>query len=413
MKKIFLLIFYAGTLSKSPVFSQKIIPFDSEAKYGIKNKNTGKVLIPAKYNKIISYNDSTIIVQSRDFRYGAIDTLDNIIIPFSNEKLYIDTYNPLHLGQIIEFSNYNNDPKVSSSYYIDKNRNCIPYDYCPCPAWKKLSSDSTIVKTYTQNGLKAKFNGNIDSANYWINKAIKLEPQNPFLYYYKDVLSVTNNKGNLLGRLDTLNIKRKQIIDSCLNLASQYEKRPVYIAQIMNLQYPYYKHCLKQKDRYKEIENSANKYDFMRYYNGLFFIGGVSYNNGVEVETGLGWGGFTLNDKHPFSPYTVNSLIFLGGSWLKNVSGNIDGYKIYLLSFLKPLRFGICPILYTNYKKDVLVLRPEFGYGFNFITISAGYNIRVADNGFPELSTFNMNLRYYLPISTNKSFSIQKKQILP
>ncbi|HOT13786.1 MAG TPA: hypothetical protein PK252_03390 [Bacteroidales bacterium] len=408
MMKIFLVIVLIDTLAKTSVFSQNIVPFEAEAKYGIKNKYTGKILIPAKYNRIQNYNDSVIIVQSRDFRYGAIDTLDNILIPFANEQLFIENYNPLHLGQIIESSNFNNEPEYSSWYYIDKNRNCIPYDYCPCPSWKKLSPNLSISSSYAQNGFKAQFNGHLDSAFYWINMAIANEPQKASLYYYKAQFYLKDNKGAYLKHLDTLDILKKQIVDTSLSIALKYENRPVFVAQIMSLQSLFYKRCFIQKNKLEEVQTAAKSYDFMRYYEGLFFIGGLTYNHGLEVETGFGRGSFTLNDKHQFNPYTVNSTIFYGGSWLRNFSSNIDGYKIYLISILKPLRFGICPILYTNYKKNLFVIRPEFGYGFNFLTISAGYNIRVADNGFPDLKTFNINLRYYLPLFPNKSFSAQK-----
>jgi hypothetical protein len=405
MKKKILLFVLIGILIHHGL-SQNIVTYNYEGKYGIKNKHTGKILVPAKYNKIISLNDSIIIVQSRDYRYGVIDTTDNILVPFSNDKLFIDTYNPYHLGQIIEVSNYESKPGIAFSYYIDKQRNCIPYDYCPCPVWKKLALDSLLIYNYIQKSFKSKYDNQKDSMLFWINMALSIEQDNPFLYYQKANLLLSSNEGKWLKSIDTINENERLIIDSCLNEARLLENRPVYITQIMNLQYWYYKQ-LKEKEKLKELNSNAKNNDFMRHTDGLYFIGGAAYNNGYEIETGLGLGLFTINDKNMFQPYVVTGLIFLGGSWQKNLTHNIDGYKIYLFSFLKPLRFGISPILYTNYKKGAYVLRPEFGFGFNYLTITAGYNIGVSKTKFSEINTFSFNFRYYLPMSVNKSYSIQ------
>jgi len=408
MRNFFLLFTIAEILIYSPVFSQNIVPFNEGEKYGIKNKHTGKVLILAKYKKVLDYNDSIIIVQSRDYRYGAIDTSDNILIFFSKEKLHIEDFDPFHVGQVLETSSYENNPMISCSYYIDKNRNCIPYDYYPCPSWKRLASDSLIVYLYIKKSLKSKYDNQRDSMRYWIDMALNIEPDNPFLNYYKAELILTNEEGNRLRHSDTLNEKVKSLIDTCLYKAILNEKRPAYVAQIMSLQYRYYKNTLKQKEKLKETSKTAKSYNFRKETFGSYFIAGLAYNNGYEIESGIGSGFFTCNDKHPFKPYETNGVIVLGASWQKNLTHNIDGYKIYIFSILKPLRFGICPIYYTNYEKKVFVLRPEFGFGFNYLILSAGYNIGVSKEKFSELNTFNINMRYYLPISVDKSY-IQPK----
>jgi hypothetical protein len=125
----------------------------------------------------------------------------------------------------------------------------------------------------------------------------------------------------------------------------------------------------------------------------------------LELEIGFSNGFMTKNEKFWPKPYSGNGIMFLGGSYLKNITQKIDGYKLYFLSLIKPVNFSLCPIIYTDYKRTDWVLRPEFGLGYESFSFSLGYNLFVKSEMYKELNSFSFNLRYYLPLSKNKSFA--------
>jgi hypothetical protein len=62
--------------------------FEENGKWGLSNSKTGKIVIPPIYERISSEVDaSAIILAKLNGKYGLIDTMNNVVLPFNYERL--------------------------------------------------------------------------------------------------------------------------------------------------------------------------------------------------------------------------------------------------------------------------------------------------------------------------------------
>lgn len=402
MRKLFFLLFILFAINH--LYSQKLVTF-GEQRFGVKNRKTGKVLLPMKYDQIVKHNDSLVIVRMDDLGFAIVDTLNRIVYPYSKEELLFEKFVPEHIGQVVEKST--SDKGQMAYYYVDKKRRCIPYDNFPCPNWKKLTDSVPDYLKLVQMAIQFKMESNIPASNLAFERAIEAKPNNPYLYLLWIANNLTDPRGRLIkpSEVSNENIgKIKTFLDSAYNLSTT-DQNHLDALSFMN---QFYKGYLKDKRKLKNIDLESRKFNPTRIYNGWMIIPGVSYSNGLELEFGVGYGLTSRNDKPWHKPYFSNSAVFTGISYLKNVPNGIDGYKLYLLSIVKPLNISFFPVLYTNYKEADLVLRPEFGYGFEAFSFSVGYNLFVDAAMYKELNTVSFNLRFYLPAIFQKSYTVKR-----
>jgi hypothetical protein len=257
---------------KSIIIAQKIVPFGEE-KFGIKNRITGKVLIYPKYKWIVDYNDSLIIVKTDYSRFGVIDTLDRILVPFSSEELLFEKYDKEHLGQILEKSTAQNN--LPSYYYIDRCRNCIPYDYYPCPKGKSLTDSIPSYLRLVQKGYDCLSDKKKDSALYFIDKAIEVNPSNAFVYYARVSMCMMNNQGQFITNKDSLRQGELDTILSHLDKAYSLKTTSSNYLMILNLKKMVAQYYLKDKALIKNIDKESKKYNPIIINSGWFLTPGI------------------------------------------------------------------------------------------------------------------------------------------
>jgi hypothetical protein len=385
------------------VKAQKIETFGGQF-LGIRNKYTKKVLIIPKYSNILDYNDSLIIVQSYNMLFAVIDTLDNILVPFSKEKLEFEKFDPEHLGEILEVTP---SAKGNQVYFIDKNRKCIPYEYYPCPKGKQLTDSISRYLLLIQKGTECFSDNKLDSVKYFFDKAIEANPTNAYVYLSRATISMINSKGQFIKNSDDLSDGELNSIITNLDKAYALSSTPNNFLEILNLRRVVARYYLKDKVLIRKIDKESEKYNPSILNHGLILNTGVSYSNGFEMELGLATGLLSRNEKYWNKPYIASSALIFGCSYIKNITQKFDGYKFYFLSLVKPVYFSLCPILYTDYSRMDWVLRPELGLGYGSFSLSMGYNLFVNHETYKELNALSLNLKYYLPLNNNKNYSIR------
>ncbi len=391
----FFIIIFSGN-----AIAQKYICYKKDGKYGIKNKITGKIIIEPKYSGVVSIGDSTFAVQAWGNEYAIIDLTDKIVVPFSKDYTYFNMQDSDYLNQYMEFSS----KKYYYNYYIYTSRKCITRDYFPCPYWKEMNEDS--IQTY-QKHLNLSFYyyeiGQFDSAIYFREKALTESSENPSVYYLCALGALNLKNGWIIANKKSFNQLEKYKIDYYLQIAAKLENRKVHLLQIYNLQWPFYKYIQKDRAMRKQVDLEADK--IITYYNtsGSFLICGLSYYNEKEFELGYAFGSFNIYRQNGFPKHFFDSFL-IGISYLRNYNDITDGYKIYLISFVKPLNVGLYPILYTDYDKSSFALRPELGFGSWHWSFSVGYNLFIGKNYWNYLNKLSFNLRYYLPMKISKTY---------
>ena len=253
MKQNLLIVFCALFFGK--VNSQTYESFSSHGKYGVRNKYDGKVVLFPKYYKIVGLNDSMVIIQNHDHLYGVINMSDSIVVPFAKERLSFDTFDMKHLGQLIEEPS---NLMLLQYYYIDFKRNCIPYDDCNCPPYKKLTDKVSPHLELIQRGISFCDNGNRDSADFYFDKAINCDPTNHFSFLSKAKSRIFDKKRNFIKPIERLTENDLKVVNQ--NLDKAYELSSLREDQIfvLDTKYRVIKHSTKDKKELKGIDNKLN-----------------------------------------------------------------------------------------------------------------------------------------------------------
>lgn len=85
MKKQFFVVFFGFILMTGNMLSQEYpcngIRFEENGNYGLKNKTTGKVILPAEY-VFVFWSKELAFAQDQNRKYGAVDCNGNVVVPF-------------------------------------------------------------------------------------------------------------------------------------------------------------------------------------------------------------------------------------------------------------------------------------------------------------------------------------------
>jgi hypothetical protein len=402
-KRSNLLLILVLNLLTFPASAQKLIKYYAPSGLiGVIDKKTKRSIIPPVYNEITEISDSLIVVRTYEKGYAVVDLKGNIIVPFSKnlvktipkDKVFFHDYRELFIERYdtILKNNYGYE-----AYLINRQRVCVQMDYYPCPAWKDTITYEEIYQKYLHEAFKYHSKNNLDSALFFCLKAINSSPNKSYPYYLRAILSEYDRDYSPKKEEDFQNKAEIDSILFYLNRADTFAigKEKTYIK---NAKLNYYSKIIKSKSKVKEIQKSSTQVIRM----GWFIIASPSYNKGFEMELGFGNGELMTNSKFD---KVVDGFMWFGLSYNKNFAAGLDGYKLYLLSFQQKFCAGIYPIVYTDYDRAELILKPEIGIGFNFGSISTGYNLHVSGDRFNTINNININIKFFIPIKTENGLN--------
>jgi hypothetical protein len=406
---IFIIAFLYISFFHNNAFGQDYKPFSEFGSnlYGLKERKTGRVIIPPKYDHIYEYRNGLLSVYLRDYGYAVIDLNEKIIVPYSAFYTRLVTSEDTSINKYFIESSFispNRDLPVIF-YLIDTNRTCIPFDYMPCPAWK--DSVSINVNDYLnaiQGAVNLHYINKIDSIGTFSNMAIKLSPTNPYVYFSKAQLMLLNRDWEQKKLKDFNSTYEIDSIVYYLNIADSLETNISNKIFIKTTKINIYRDLLDDRENIRSTKKELGLLDASIHRSGLFLTTSVNYVNNIELEVGISYGAFNNKTKYNFHEYVQQGIVWIGASYMKHLSPNIDGYKIYLLSFQQPVCAGIYPILYTDYNKTEFVVRPEIGIGYNIWSFSLGYNIHVKGTRFDEITGITLCLKAFIPLLNKRVY---------
>jgi len=236
---------------------------EGEALWGLKNKKTGEIVVPAQFPFFFDFNDSLIIVKVED-KEALYNLKGEILIDytftdlmfadFSSGNCKCDSSIYSHLMNMPDFN-----PRLEHTNYmyrITTKGECLFHDYYPCPAWENMANKKDL-KGYEQwllKGEQYKWQKNKDSAIFCCKKAIELEPDNPSIYFWGAIL--------FFDRSVTIVESQKEVFDFpeyydwvkyCVDKASELETRPYERLEVLQMKKRFYKHALQDKKEVKQI----------------------------------------------------------------------------------------------------------------------------------------------------------------
>jgi hypothetical protein len=409
-RRVLSIVFYVVVSTLGVCAQNSVGFFDPETgMYGVKNRTSDNIIIQPKYREIIDiYNDSLFLVKTRDYKYGVVDASDKVVIKFSSECIRFHTDDP-YVKDVVTVCRPPKFWEINTVFYIDGNRGCIPMDYYPCPEWSKMTVQP--VSPYLLNIQKAILysqSGLYDSARYQMAVAIKLNPQNPYVWYARASLSFdTDSLGEIRPQDDIKRFGANEYdsIIHCLNLADSFEQRPYYKLKIKEKKVLFYTYGQPNREKQKNVNREIKKLGFYSVKTGYYLIGSFSGIQNREVEFGAGLASFSGNNRFSLNGIvSPNASVAFALTWSKNIHYNIEAFRLYILSAVKPFSYSLQPILYTDYYNYQYVIRPEIGVGFGYFSLNAGYNITLGSYKFKHFEPFNLNLRIYLPLSVYREF---------
>lgn len=379
------------------------------ARWGVREKGTGRIIIEPKFKQILDCTDDYIVIRVTS-GYGVIDTAENVIVPFSPfyTRLF-DLEDSLYHGYFIESSFIGPDNKLPVMYWVvDSSRTCIAMEHNPCPAWKK-DRDPNIPEylSLIQKANDYHYYSQSDSALCYARNAIRLDPQNPYTHFSRAQLSILKSNREFKRKSDFQDLSEIDSIIQYLSVAESLDENSGNSVMYENYKYYIYKHLKKERDKLQSTKSDLEGKDAFLGRNGPFLIVSPGYVKGFEFEIGISSASLSkppeLKPKRPFT----TGLYFIGLSYLKNSQTGLDGYKIYLISFMHPISAGLHPIFYTNYSSTEFVLRPEVGFGYYLWNASIGYNIHTAGFKFNKINKVTFTVRMSIPLSRSKHYFIR------
>jgi hypothetical protein len=392
----YLLIFFASTIH---IFSQKYQIFKDRdlEKYGLKDSLTQLILVQPKYQSIYQLNDTLFGILEDDRFFGVINPHGRKVICFGLEPVWIETDDSTRLNELFIY-------KRNGKIFVDVNRNCIPYNYYPCPCdYTSILIDLPVEIVELQTAESYLCDLNADSLQKGIEFSLKLAQDyktNPSLYYWPaDVL--LNRERSKIDLYDHKSSNKyfPQIAEG-LDIADSLEKHPFYNIMINNYRYKIYSKYVKDKnkknDALQKLKNETTNFK----NSGLACILGMNtyFENNYAVEFGIGYN-FLIG-----SDLKLNYInYFLGLSVERNLSEELYCYKLYLTAVQGPVNIGFYPMSYHKNGRSYPGFRPELGAGFRGCTLSYGYTF-VSREILTEVRGHFLSLRYTLPIITNKEF---------
>jgi hypothetical protein len=226
--------------------------------WGIIDKKNDSIICKPQFKRINhSWEDTVFHVTTINDFQTLISINGENIVPFDNQGIYdIIINDSTNMGHLAYVSNYVGSKYNYRMILISNKNECIPKSYYPCPYTCKLVDDSiSFDLRLIQNAEKSRYMNDIDSAIFYCNKAIVYDPTNASLYYWGAELLLDNGQENIKYKNNLIFKKYYDWIEECLNKASEMEYRTLYRGKILRLQYYFYKHNRRNKEKVKKIKS--------------------------------------------------------------------------------------------------------------------------------------------------------------
>ncbi len=204
----------------------EIVPYKSGKFWGIKNTQSGEIVLIPTYKKIVrSYLDSVFIVRDVNMDYSAVDRNGKIIVKAQSDWIFfneVDTAN--RYGELMTVPSKINEKLNWREYFINKDRECIQTRYFLCPYGVSIDKNVPLDKYQElQSAENNLFYHNVDGAIKIYKAAIERYPDDPFVYYWISKSLLFNRQYDL--NYETESVKNnKDFIRSCLFKALELEK---------------------------------------------------------------------------------------------------------------------------------------------------------------------------------------------
>ena len=251
--------------------SQKFVPYKdtSNSFWGIKNTILNKPVTRGKWIKPnkADYNDSIFVFLNKERKTFIVDT--NGIELFNSccfSVFYLNRtnfyhnnypYDTLNEKRLVEdpFYNSRGEAILSKPFFIDYKQQCYPFDYYPCPSWRKIR-DGALPKHlyYIQKGELKRWNKEIDSAVYYCKLAIKSDSLNPSVYFWGAKLFINNYQEKIFASNNEQYSNYYPWIKYCIDKADELENKNPYKADILRTKIRFYKRNLCDKNEVKLLK---------------------------------------------------------------------------------------------------------------------------------------------------------------
>ena len=388
----------------------KYTPFKENNLWGLKESQTNNVTVSPRYIDLICYNDSLLIVlnESKNSFFKPIDCL---MINYKGDTLVSSgtglvhlSFDVKHQGKFLLNEVYVvNGRKELYTYFISPNRECIPYDYYPCPPSVEMSNDSIpLYLSIIQKAEEFKDKGHYDKAVEQIIYTLEIEPDNPFTYYWGAKYFLENLSPFQRQQLFYFYNVNNDTIELWLKKALFLETNDSYKLKIFNQMNLYNSIYNPSITANRKIYNDARKIASFYSSKGFTILFGLEFTNNGAFEVGFGISTIQKNKEYSFSKNNNFSFITIGGSYIYFPKSDLRGFKLNLFSFYAPVRFGFSPIFYTNKENNlnhlIFAIRPELGYSYQNILLYYGFNIYKRNESFSEFSKHIVGIRYIFQI---------------
>ncbi|MFW5781008.1 MAG: hypothetical protein ACOCXD_00400 [Bacteroidota bacterium] len=386
------------------LYPQKAEPFIDHATglVGLRAVNSEKVIVDPGYLDVSWESDTIFVFKKTDGTFGVLNGRGETLIDFGENPIHLNTFDDYFLYRPLEMPSFIEGRTNNRWYFINKQRQCVPEDYYPCPYGVKSMPFNQLPPhlVYIQKAEYFRAQSRFDSAVFYVEKAIETVPDNPYPYYYGANLFLNNQQENVTYENNEQYNNYYGWIANCLEKANNLETERYHKIRINNLRYRFYKHNVKKPHLYKNVENELSRYNPEIESSGIHLLAGFAYNHDPFLEIGIvdaRW-----RKKSGKGRY---GHIGLGFSIQKNLTRNIDAYKFYFYALRAPVTLGLHPVFYTDYQSNELALRPEAGFSIGSLSLSYGYNLLLDKQQFTPYKTHHLSLNYTIPLWIEKNFS--------
>lgn len=350
---------------------------------GMKEASTGEIVIPAEYDKILDWNNETVIVMKGNEKM-AINYLNEIIVSPTEQDLYLERYDPVHFDEVFA---YNNDVYIAENYKVNSKGQCIPIDYYPCPTNFNIdTTNASAEHKLIQKSVEALRACEAEEAIKYAQKAIDANPNNAASRYWYSRMFIEQLCGRITNEVTE---KHKSEIETHINKAIELETEPFYLTLTYAVKYDFEKNHNKNKAEKKIAYQNLKEFNAQKDKVGIMlqFAGNYYFNDySVEASLGLGITERTLGyfDYMSYGYFLTYEHFF---------QDRIDAFK-YSNIFSSPyFTSGLDLGMMTDYERRAFVIKPEVGLNYHGLKLMYGYNF-VNKTKFPNQRGHVISLKF-------------------
>lgn len=228
--------------------------------YGLREKSTGRIMIPPIYKILYNYKDTIIEVTDIRGAEGNLSVTGDTLVVFKKEPTSLGVFmcgdDSLLQGSSLYYPlSLNGHPNISFKLVVDKNRTCISEDFFPCPPdypTQKLDTNKEYLRLINTS-MDFCTRGLYDAAFKLINKAISLKPDNPFPYYWMGKLFVDCAEYGLTAKNNKVVSGYYNSIEQALLKADHLEKITTRSLSIKKVEKKFYKHDIINRKKVRAL----------------------------------------------------------------------------------------------------------------------------------------------------------------